>query len=352
MVCATRPTRRSKDNGVTDTHDIALSVKDLKTYFYTNNRCNKAVNGVSFDIHKGKTLCIVGESGCGKSVTAATIMQLLPTLSRIEQGQITYHSDNGEVQIENLDRSGRAMRAIRGSEIAMIFQDPMTALNPVYTIGFQIGESLKYHTDLSAKEIRAKTIDLLRDMGISLPEKRIDEYPHSYSGGMRQRAMIAMAMSCNPKILIADEPTTALDVTIQSQIFELMEKLKTEHQTAIMLITHDMGVVAELADDVAVMYMGNIVEAGTVDQVLRNPVHPYTRALLDSIPVLGKGRNQDIQPIQGSTPDPYDRPSGCQFAPRCKYRVDACDVMPDEVNIDETRRVMCWRYQEFLPNGN
>jgi len=332
-------------------HDIALSVKDLKTYFYTNNRCNKAVNGVSFDIRKGKTLCIVGESGCGKSVTAATIMQLLPTLSRIESGSITYYSDDGEINIEQLERGSKKIRSIRGSEIAMIFQDPMTALNPVYTIGFQIGESLKYHTDLTAKQIRAKTIDLLRDMGISMPEKRVDEYPYSYSGGMRQRAMIAMAMSCNPNILIADEPTTALDVTIQSQIFELMEKLKTEHGTAIMLITHDMGVVAELADDVAVMYMGNIVEAGTVDQVLRNPVHPYTRALLESIPVLGKGKNQHIVPIPGSTPDPYQRPKGCQFAPRCGYRNGDCEVMPEEINIDETRRVMCWRYREFLPNA-
>ncbi len=327
--------------------DIALRVKDLKTFFYTNNRCNKAVNGVSFDIHRGKTLCIVGESGCGKSVTASTIMQLLPALSRIEAGEVTYYSENGEIDIEKLDRTGKAMRSIRGSEIAMIFQDPMTALNPVYTIGFQIGESLRYHTNLNGREIRAKTIDLLRDMGISLPELRVDDYPHSYSGGMRQRAMIAMAMSCNPKVLIADEPTTALDVTIQAQIFELMAKLKTEHGTAIMLITHDMGVVAELADDVAVMYMGNIVEAGSIDDVLRRPTHPYTRALLDSIPVLGQGRGQDIQPIPGSTPDPYQRPKGCQFAPRCKYRVEACEQMPDEVQITGSHRVMCWRYQEF-----
>ncbi len=332
-------------------HNIALSVKNLKTYFYTNNRCNRAVNGVSFDIEKGKTLCIVGESGCGKSVTASTIMQLLPRLSRIEEGSITYHSDAGDIDIENLERNGQKMRAIRGSEIAMIFQDPMTALNPVYTIGFQIGESLKYHTDLTRKQIRDKTIDLLRDMGISLPEQRIDEYPHQYSGGMRQRAMIAMAMSCNPKILIADEPTTALDVTIQAQIFELMDRLKEKHNTAIMLITHDMGVVAELADDVAVMYMGNIVEAGTIDEVLRTPTHPYTRALLDSIPVLGEGKNQIIEPIPGSTPDPYQRPKGCQFAPRCTHYSEQCDIMPAETQISETHRIMCWKYQEFATNG-
>ncbi|WDR06211.1 ABC transporter ATP-binding protein [Devosia rhodophyticola] len=331
--------------------DVALSVKNLKTFFYTNKRCNKAVNGVSFDIKKGKTLCIVGESGCGKSVTASTIMQLLPTLSRIEEGEITYHSEHGDIRIDQLERNGEKMRSIRGSEIAMIFQDPMTALNPVYTIGFQISESLKYHTDLSRSQYRTRAIELLRDMGISLPESRVDDYPHSYSGGMRQRAMIAMAMSCSPKILIADEPTTALDVTIQAQIFELMDKLKKEHGTAIMLITHDMGVVAELADEVAVMYMGNIVEAGTVDEVLRNPTHPYTRALLASIPVLGKGKNQNVEAIPGSTPDPYDRPKGCQFADRCAYRIAACDVMPDETQIGSTHRVMCWRHEEVGANA-
>ena len=328
--------------------DIALSVKNLKTYFYTNNRCNKAVNGVSFEIKKGKTLCIVGESGCGKSVTAATIMQLLPTLSRIEEGEIIFYKGDEKINIEKLPRNGKEMRNIRGSDIAMIFQDPMTALNPVYTVGFQIGENLKYHTDLSKKEIREKTISLLRDMGIPLPEKRVDEYPHSYSGGMRQRAMIAMAMACNPKILIADEPTTALDVTIQAQIFELMAKLKKDYDTAIMLITHDMGVVAELADNVAVMYMGNIVESGSVGDVLRRPTHPYTKALLDSVPVLGRGKDQNIQPIKGSTPDPYDRPIGCQFAPRCNWADQSCEVMPEISNVTSTHEVRCHKYQEIF----
>lgn len=327
--------------------EIALSVKGLKTFFYTNKRCNKAVNGVSFDIKRGKTLCIVGESGCGKSVTASTIMQLLPTLSRIEEGEVSYFSDEGEIRIDQLTRNGPEMRAIRGAEIAMIFQDPMTALNPVFSVGYQIDESLKYHTDLSKKECRAKTVDLLHEMGISLPEKRAREFPHKFSGGMRQRAMIAMAMSCNPRVLIADEPTTALDVTIQAQIFALMDKLKREYGTAIMLITHDMGVVAELADEVAVMYMGNIVEAGTVDDVLRRPRHPYTRALLESIPVLGRGKSQKIKSIQGATPDPYDRPVGCQFAPRCDFAAAACEKMPDEEKISDTHRVMCWRYKEI-----
>lgn len=331
-------------------HNLALRVLNLKTYFYNDRRCNKAINGVSFDIHKGKTLCVVGESGCGKSVTASTIMQLLPTLSRIEAGKITYYSDEGEIRIDQLERNSEAMRAIRGSEIAMIFQDPMTALNPAYTVGFQIGEMLQYHTSLDKKQVRARTIELLSDMGIPLPEQRIDEYPHQYSGGMRQRAMIAMAMACNPKILIADEPTTALDVTIQAQIFELMDTLKREHGTAIMLITHDMGVVAELADDVAVMYMGNIVESGTVDDVLRTPQHPYTQALLNSIPVLGRGRQQNLKAIRGSTPDAYDRPIGCQFEPRCDHASDQCKSMPEEVSINSSHRVRCWHYKEISRN--
>jgi peptide/nickel transport system ATP-binding protein len=331
--------------------DVALSVRNLKTFFYTNQRCNKAVNGVSFDIKKGKTLCVVGESGCGKSVTAAAIMQLLPRLSRIEEGSITYHSERGDIHIEKLERNGKPMRSIRGAEISMIFQDPMTALNPVFTIGFQIAENLRYHTKLRGHQLAVKVVDLLRTMGIPLPERRINEYPHQFSGGMRQRAMIAMAMACNPKILIADEPTTALDVTIQAQIFELMTALKKEHGTAIMLITHDMGVVAELADDVAVMYMGNIIEAGSVDDVLRRPIHPYTRALLASMPVLGRGRNQTIEAIPGSTPDPFDRPKGCQFAPRCPYKVDACEKMPEETYATPTHRVMCWRQEEFAANG-
>ena len=327
--------------------DIALSVKDLRTFFYTNKRCNKAVNGVSFDIKKGKTLGIVGESGSGKSVTASSIMQLLPRLSRIEEGSITYNSKGGEIRIDQLDRDGKEMRAIRGEEIAMIFQDPMTALNPVYTVGYQIGESLRYHTDLDAAGRQTRIVELLTDMGIPLPEKRANEFPHQFSGGMRQRAMIAMAMSCNPKILIADEPTTALDVTIQAQIFTLMNKLKEENDTAIMLITHDMGVIAELADEVAVMYMGNIVEAGTVDDVLRSPRHPYTRALLDSIPVLGRGKNQDIKSIRGATPDPYDRPKGCQFAPRCDFKTNACEAMPVEEQLTSTHRVMCHHSNEI-----
>jgi len=328
--------------------DKILSVRNLKTYFYTNNQCTKAVNGVSFDVKKGKTLCIVGESGCGKSVTAYSIMQLLPKLSRIEEGEIIYHSTNGDIRIDQLSRNGKKMRSLRGEDIAMIFQDPMTALNPVYSIGFQIGENLKYHTRLSNEEIKSKSIELLREMDIPIPDQRVLEFPHQFSGGMRQRAMIAMAMACSPKILIADEPTTALDVTIQAQIFELMDKLKQDHETAIILITHDMGVVAELADDVVVMYMGNIVESGSIEEVLRSPAHPYTKALLNSIPVLGRGKNQEIKPIRGSTPDPLNRPKGCQFMPRCDFSDDKCLTMPLAVELSETHTTRCWYSDKIL----
>ena len=331
--------------------DNIISVNNLKTYFYTNERCNRALNGVSFDIRKGRTLCVVGESGCGKSVTAASIMQLLPDLSRIEEGSITYYSENEEIRIDQLPKNGKKMRSIRGGDIAMIFQDPMTALNPVYSVGFQISENLKAHTKMTGKEAHARSIELLTLMGIPNPEQRVNEYPHQFSGGMRQRAMIAMAMSCNPKVLIADEPTTALDVTIQAQIFELIMKLKKEFNTAVLLITHDMGVVNEVSDEVAVMYMGNIVESGVTKEVLTNPAHPYTRGLLQSIPILGKGRNQDLKPIRGSTPDPYNRPVGCQFKDRCDFATDKCMEMPGEEIVEGNHMVRCWHYKEVLSNG-
>lgn len=327
-----------------------ITVKSLKTYFYSNNRCNKAVNGVSFDIRKGRTLCVVGESGCGKSVTASSIIQLLPKLSRIEEGEITYHSEEkGDIVLSKLKRNSKEMRSFRGSDIAMIFQDPLTALNPVYKVGWQITENILQHEDVTKQEARKRALDLLKQMGIPEPEKRIDQYPHEYSGGMRQRAMIAMAMSCNPKVLLADEPTTALDVTIQAQIFELMEKLKTEYDTAILLITHDMGVVSELADDVIVMYMGNVIESGTAREVLKKPAHPYTQALLASIPILGRGKDQQIEPIRGMTPDPYNRPPGCQFEPRCDFACDKCrEAMPDEDIIEGTHMARCYRWKEVL----
>jgi peptide/nickel transport system ATP-binding protein len=328
--------------------DAIISVRDLHVYFYTNQRCNRVINGISFDIKKGKTLCVVGESGCGKSVTANAIMQLLPELSRIEQGSITYRSEAGDIRIDRLEKNGKEMRKLRGADIAIIFQDPMTALNPVYTVGFQIAEMLRAHGErMNGRTAKVKSIGLLKDMGIPLPEQRVDEYPHQFSGGMRQRSMIAMAMACSPKILIADEPTTALDVSIQAQIFELMEKLKYERGTAIMLITHDMGVVAELADEVAVMYMGNIVEYGTIEDVLSSPAHPYTKALLKSIPILGKGKKQQLDPIRGNTPESFNRPPGCQFLPRCDYATAGCTTaMPGDTPIGGVHRVMCFNHLE------
>jgi len=324
--------------------NILLKVRDLEVNFYNNERCNKVLRGVSFNLEKGKIMCIVGESGCGKSVTANAIMGLLPDLSRIEKGEIHFYDDGKDIRIDNLKRKGKEMREIRGNGISMIFQDPMTALNPVFTVGYQINESLLYHKMAKNKtEAKEQSIRLLKDMGIPLPEKRVDEYPYQFSGGMCQRAMIAMAMSCQPKVLIADEPTTALDVTIQAQIFELMLKLKNEKDAAILLITHDMGVVAELADNVAVMYMGNIVESGDAEAVLTHSAHPYTKALIQSIPVLGRGKKQDLQPIKGSTPDPYNRPKGCQFAPRCEFATEQCkEEMPPEMQLEPGHYCRCF----------
>ena len=328
--------------------ESVISVKNIKTYFYSENRCNRAVNGVSFEVKRGRTLCVVGESGCGKSVTASSIMQLLPRLARIEEGEIIYHSEEkGDIEIQKLKRNGKEMRELRGKDIAMIFQDPMTALNPVFKVGDQIAENIMQHEKVSKKEAKARALELLTQMGIPEPEKRINQYPHEFSGGMRQRAVIALAMSCNPKVLLADEPTTALDVTIQAQIFELMDMLKREHNTAIMLITHDMGVVSELADDVLVMYMGNVIESGTAREVLKNPKHPYTKALLASIPVLGRGKDQELNPIRGMTPNPYNRPKGCQFEPRCDFACDKCrECMPDETMLDGTHMVRCHNWEE------
>ena len=336
------------------TSDVVLSVKNLHVSFYTNRRCNKVLRGVSFDIRRGRTLCVVGESGCGKSVTANAILRLLPELSRIEQGSVSYWQEDGqEIRLDQLKKNGREMRALRGKDIAIIFQDPMTALNPVYTVGRQIREMIRQHRrGMSRRELKRESVRGLAAMGIPAADIRDGEYPHQFSGGMRQRAMIAMAMSCNPRILLADEPTTALDVTISAQIFELMNDLKRENGTAIMMITHNMGVVAEMADDVAVMYMGNIVEYGSVEDIFTNPVHPYTRALLHSIPVLGKGRQQQLEPIRGMTPDPFHRPRGCQFCPRCDFATKRCEEeMPQEEWLSSGHYARCFHIGEGSANG-
>lgn len=324
-----------------------LEVKDLRVSFFTPAGEVKAVGGISYDLNYGEVMGVVGESGSGKSQEAYSIIGLLQPPGKVIGGSITFEGQ------DVLSFSKEEMTAFRGNKVAMIFQNPMTCLNPVYTIGNQLVEALRAHDkQISKADAEKRAMEMMEMVGINNVEKRMKQYPHEFSGGMRQRAMIAMAMSCNPKVLIADEPTTALDVTIQAQIFELMDHLKKNYNTAIMMITHDMGVVCELADDVAVMYMGNIIESGSAEEVLDHPTHPYTKALLKSIPILGKGADQDINPIKGSTPDPYKRPPGCQFEPRCDYACEECKkAMPDEHMLEGTHMVRCTRYQEVMKDG-
>lgn len=319
--------------------EVLLSVKDLRTEFFSSKTSSvTAIKDVSFDMYRGEVLGLVGESGCGKSVTSLSIMQLL----KDTPGKIT----NGSAVLDGVnlvEATDAQIRDIRGGKMSMIFQEPMSALNPSMRIDKQMVETIRLHQDMTKEQALAHAADMLKKVGIPDPARVLKNYPHQLSGGMSQRVMIAMALSNDPELLIADEPTTALDVTIQAQIFELMEKLKREHDTAVMLITHDMGVVSELADDVAVMYMGSIVERGSVRDVLKHPAHPYTSALLRSIPVLHQGKNQRLEPIRGSTPDPYDRPKGCQFAPRCDFCCDKCtQEMPPEAPVCNGHAVRCW----------
>ena len=303
----------------------------------------RAVDGVTYTIEKEKTLGIVGESGCGKTVTALAIMGLVPSPpGRIAGGQILYHRDGGVIDLTRLPPRGQEMRAIRGNEIAMIFQEPMTSLNPVLTIGFQIMEAITLHQHMRKREAKQQAVEMLRAVGIPLPEQRVDEYPHQMSGGMRQRAMIAMALSCNPALLIADEPTTALDVTIQAQVLELMNKLRREFHAAIQFITHDLGVIAGMADDVAVMYLGRIVEAASVHDIFHSPKHPYTQGLMLSIPSLTRSRDR-LVPIEGIVPDPSDAPPGCGFEPRCPERMGICrTTMPPLITTAPGHEAACW----------
>ncbi|MDZ4677421.1 MAG: ABC transporter ATP-binding protein [Oligoflexia bacterium] len=298
-----------------------IEVKNLRTSFKTHEGTFMAVDDISFKVDEGKTLGIVGESGCGKSVTSLSIMQLIPTPpGKIVSGQILFKGQN------LLDLSAREMRSIRGNKIGMIFQEPMTSLNPVFTIGNQIEESIKIHqVGLSRKQIRDRAIEMLHLVGIHSPDKRISDYPHQLSGGMRQRVMIAMALSCNPALLIADEPTTALDVTIQAQILELIKKLQKETNTAMILITHDLGVVAETCTDVAVMYAGKIVEYGTVEDIFNHPKHPYTSGLLNSVPHFEPGKRRSrLETIPGIVPSLANLPVGCRFQDRCKFATEIC----------------------------
>ena len=329
--------------------DYILKVNDLKTEFKVGKRIVHAVNGVSFNVERNKTLCVVGESGCGKSQTAHSILQLLAVNGYIAGGSIEYYPESGcEAQVlSSYSRNGKKIRAIRGKEISMIFQDPMSTLNPVYTVGDQVMEMLLQHEKIGRKEARARVIKMMADLGIPTPEIRFDQYPHEFSGGMKQRMMIAIAMICNPNILIADEPTTALDVTIQAQILDLIRKMQQEHGTSVIFITHNMGVVAEIADDVAVMYMGRIVEHGTAEQVFNNPQHPYTKALMRSVPVLGMDRNQDLATIEGTTPDASTVFHGCEFAERCPNATEACfNRFPVDTYIEEGHRVRCLLFEE------
>ncbi len=322
-----------------------IELKGLKTYFYTEDGVVKAVDGVSFTIEPEQTLGVVGESGCGKSVTALSIMGLVPMPpGRIVEGEILFYKNGKAVALHKLNPKGKEYRSIRGKEIAMIFQEPMTSLNPVFTIGYQIMEAIMLHQKVSKKEARKKAIEMLRQVGIPEPEQRVDEYPHQLSGGMRQRAMIAMALSCNPSLLIADEPTTALDVTIQAQVLELMQDLKRKFQAAIMLITHDLGVVAEMCEEVVVMYLGKVVEHAKVRPVFHEPKHPYTQGLLKSIPSLATKKKR-LEPIKGVVPDPLSAPPGCPFNPRCPYTMDVCRrEMPPLKEVAPDHDVACWLY--------
>ncbi|MBS4224157.1 ABC transporter ATP-binding protein [Lederbergia citrea] len=316
-----------------------LEVKNLHVGFKSKKGFTTILNGVDFAVRKGETLCIVGESGCGKSLTSLSIMGLLPKTGQISAGQILFNGQ--DLSKKNM----KEMSKIRGKEISMIFQEPMTSLNPVQTVGKQIEEVVKIHQKIGKREAREKAIEMLRLVGIPAPEKRIDNYPHEMSGGMRQRVMIAMALTCNPKLLIADEPTTALDVTIQAQILELMNRLKTELDMSIMMITHDLGVVSEVADTVLVMYAGKVVEYSDVKTLFTNPKHPYTQGLIESIPKLNE--EQDELPIiKGSVPNPEDMPKGCRFSTRCNYAVPSCfEKMPELVG-DEKHQVSCWKYTD------
>ncbi|MHC1762291.1 MAG: ABC transporter ATP-binding protein [Negativicutes bacterium] len=316
-----------------------LQVNHLKIQFRTQHNTAVVVDDVSFVVREGETLGIVGESGCGKSVTALSILRLLPhAIGSIAGGEILYKG--GDLA----KKSNKEMCAIRGAEIAMIFQDSMTSLNPVLTIGKQLEETISVHNRLSGEEIKKKALDMLTKVGISSPEQRLNEFPHQLSGGMRQRVMIAMALSCNPSLLIADEPTTALDVTIQAQIIKLMVELKRSIHTAIILITHDMGVVAEMADHIMVMYAGKVMEYGAARQIFKNPLHPYTRGLLASIPRLDRDSDR-LFTIEGTVPTPARMPKGCRFCARCTQAMPVCADHPPPVYRLGGQQVQCWKYE-------
>ena len=328
--------------------DKVLTIKNLKTHFFLDEGTVRAVDGVTMDIPRGKTVGIVGESGCGKSVTAFSTLRLVSSPGRIVAGEIVLHRADREIYLTDLDEEGEDIRAIRGHEIAMIFQEPMTSLSPVHTVGFQIVEAIRLHLNLRGEEARSIAVNMLDRVGIPDAERRFAQYPHEMSGGMRQRVMIAMALSCRPSLLIADEPTTALDVTIQAQILDLMRDLQDEFQMSIMLITHDLGVVAEVSDEVAVMYMGRIVEHAATEEIFENPKHPYTQALMESIPGMIRARKTRLQTIRGSVPDPYTQLQGCPFHPRCESAQDGvCNTgdRPELLSVGDGHGAACVLYE-------
>ncbi len=324
-----------------------LEVVNLKTYFYLEAGTVRAVDGVDFSLRRQQTLGLVGESGCGKSITAMSIMRLIQSPpGKIVAGQINLFTKEGEgVDLVTLDRRGAKMRAIRGAEIAMVFQEPMTSLNPLYTVGRQIAESVELHQNVGRREAMERALEMLHKVQISDPKQRLNEFPHQMSGGMRQRVMIALALSCNPLILIADEPTTALDVTVQAQILDLMRQLQADFSSSIIIITHNLGVVSQLADHVAVMYMGKVVEHADVREVFHHPLHPYTVALLNSVPVFGKKSGRVLEPIKGMVPSPMSEIRGCAFAERCPRVMPACrDEPPALKEVAPGHQVACLLY--------
>ncbi len=326
---------------------LLLQVKNLKTYFYLDEGVLKAVDDVSFKIQKKMVLGVVGESGCGKSVTAQSILRIVPDPGKIVEGEIFLHQDGKVTDLVKLDPYGKEIRAIRGKEITMIFQEPMTSLSPVHTIGDQIMEAILLHRNMNKNEAKELTLEMLYKVGIPNPYQRINEYPHQLSGGLRQRAMIAMALSCNPSLLIADEPTTALDVTVQAQILELMKELQAEFGMSIMFITHNLGVIAEVSDEVMVMYLGKAVEYASVDEIFHNPLHPYTVRLLRSIPKVGKKARTRLDAIKGTVPLPLDLPPGCSFYPRCpEAKKGLCNKEdPSLVEVKKGHWVSCFLYK-------
>lgn len=323
--------------------DLVLDIKDLRTHFFLDEGTVRAVEGVSLKIHRGETLGVVGESGCGKSVTARSVLQIAGAGSRVIGGEILLHHDGEVTDLAQYDPRGEAIRRVRGNNIAMIFQEPMTAFAPIYTIGSQIGEAVRCHLDMESDAVDRHVLELLDRVRIPNPRRAADAYPFELSGGMLQRAMIAMALACEPLVLIADEPTTALDVTVQAQILELLQTLQDETGMAIMMISHNMGVIAEMADVVAVMYLGRVVEQAPVWDLFDRPQHPYTRGLLEAIPMVSNEPQPQLRAIQGNVPNPFETPSGCPFHPRCDVAISGhCDqIEPGDTYVTADHRARC-----------